>query len=49
MVSAQLLAQIHYRLDEIFPNSNSLFGKQNIILLGDLFQVNNNLNFKPFY
>ena len=42
MISAILLAFIHYRLDELFGNrkNNAPFCNMNIILTGDLFQVN---------
>ena len=42
MVSNVRLAQIHLRLNEIFcsKENDTLFGGKNIILFGDLFQVN---------
>jgi len=45
MVSSLTLAYIHSRLNEIFPNQNNSFGNQNIILFGDLLQVNISFNF----
>ena len=47
MVSSINLAQIHFRLCEIFQNFTIPFGGQNLLLLGDLLQVNklNNLFF----
>ena len=44
MVSSVLLALIHSRLDEIFPNTGKSFGNMNIVLFGDLLQVKQ-LNF----
>jgi hypothetical protein len=43
MCGAEKLAQIHHRLDEIFPQkkSNKAFGNKNILVIGDLLQVNN--------
>lgn len=40
MVSATNLALINYRLEEIFYEYNSPFSGQNIVLFGDLLQVN---------
>lgn len=42
MVSNIRLAQIHLRLNEIFctKDKDSLFADKNIVLFGDLFQVN---------
>ena len=40
MVSNFVLAQIHTRLYEIFNVTNNSFGNKNILLLGDLLQVN---------
>ena len=39
MVSSVMLAQIHNRLNEIFPNDKFSFGNQNILVFGDLLQV----------
>ena len=45
MVSNVRLAQIHLRLQEIFSvkrNNSTKFGDRNILLFGDLLQVNTN-------
>jgi hypothetical protein len=41
MCSSVTLAQIHCRLEEIFPpkNHTSTFGNRNILIFGDLLQV----------
>jgi hypothetical protein len=47
MVSNIMLAQIHVRLYEIFGSTEEPFGGQNILLLGDLLQVE--INFLFFF
>jgi hypothetical protein len=41
MIGNKKLTQIHFRLEELYGNKNiiSTFGGQNILLMGDLFQV----------